>query len=480
MSNPNHFPSVDDFSSLSDAFMHWLKSNPGVRVNPKIKIADLRFQGSGRGVVACDEIAEDEELFAIPHNLILSVQNSSLKSHLDLAESDLDPWLSLILVMVYEYLQSGASRWASYFSVLPTSFDTLMFWTEGELRELQGSAVVNKIGRKDADESILNGLLPLISKNPHLFRLPSAVSSYESPEGRQALLALAHRMGSLIMAYAFDVEKGEDDEEEGQDGYVTDDEQQMLPKGMVPLADILNADGERNNARLFQEDGYFVMKAIKSVHTGEELFNDYGEIPRADLLRRYGYVTDNYAQYDVVEIPLQTICRVAGLGSIEPGPDQPQLEFLDDLGVLDDGYSIPRIPRSTPLVESLPDELLIVLQTLSLSTDQLNHFRSRNKAPKPTLSAEQASFLAEVVRQRCRDYSTDIGEDERFLAALTASGSETADQPSQRRRKMAIQVRKGEKEILTQLLTSIEEYVAQGTKRTAEDAPNGVEKRRKV
>lgn len=57
------------------------------------------------------------------------------------------------------------------------------------------------------------------------------------------------------------------------------------------------------------------MKAIKPIQEGEEIFNDYGEIPRADLLRRYGYVTDNYSQYDVIELPLRDICQAAGLSN---------------------------------------------------------------------------------------------------------------------------------------------------------------------
>lgn len=57
------------------------------------------------------------------------------------------------------------------------------------------------------------------------------------------------------------------------------------------------------------------MKAIKPIREGEEIFNDYGEIPRADLLRRYGYVTDNYAPFDVVELSLNDICQAAGLSN---------------------------------------------------------------------------------------------------------------------------------------------------------------------
>jgi N-lysine methyltransferase SETD6 len=45
------------------------------------------------------------------------------------------------------------------------------------------------------------------------------------------------------------------------------------------------------------------MKAIKDIAAGEELYNDYGLLPRSDLLRNYGYITPRYAKYDVVDIP---------------------------------------------------------------------------------------------------------------------------------------------------------------------------------
>lgn len=67
------------------------------------------------------------------------------------------------------------------------------------------------------------------------------------------------------------------------------------------------------------------MKAIKPIAAGEEIFNDYGELPRADLLRRYGYVTDNYAQYDVVELSLSNICQAAGLSNDDVESQPPVL-----------------------------------------------------------------------------------------------------------------------------------------------------------
>jgi SET domain-containing protein 6 len=45
------------------------------------------------------------------------------------------------------------------------------------------------------------------------------------------------------------------------------------------------------------------MRTIKRIAAGEEIFNDYGPLPRSELLRRYGYITPNYTKYDVVDIP---------------------------------------------------------------------------------------------------------------------------------------------------------------------------------
>jgi N-lysine methyltransferase SETD6 len=49
------------------------------------------------------------------------------------------------------------------------------------------------------------------------------------------------------------------------------------------------------------------MRTIKPIGKGEEIFNDYGQLPRSDLLRRYGYITENYRPYDVAEISTQDL-----------------------------------------------------------------------------------------------------------------------------------------------------------------------------
>lgn len=151
----------------------------------------------------------------------------------------MDSWSSLILVMVYEYLQGENSPWKPYFDVLPSVFDTPMFWTEEELEQLQSSHMRAKVGKTDAEEMFRKTLLPVIRKNPNLF------SSSETRTDEE-LIKIAHRMGSTIMAYAFDLE-GDEEPEGGDedDGWVEDREGKSM-LGMVPMADILNADAEFN------------------------------------------------------------------------------------------------------------------------------------------------------------------------------------------------------------------------------------------
>lgn len=153
----------------------------------------------------------------------------------------LDPWESLILIMVYECLQGDASRWKPYLDVLPTTFDTPMFWTEAELKELNGTVLTqDKIGRQASDDKLRTRIVPVVMQNPDVF-YPTGKDQL----GENDLLNLAHQMGSTIMAYAFDLDNDEEEEEEDEDGWMVDkDAQKML--GMVPMADILNANADFN------------------------------------------------------------------------------------------------------------------------------------------------------------------------------------------------------------------------------------------
>lgn len=197
-------------------------------------------------LVALEDLPDDTELFAVPRKFILSIENSNLHNLIAKDQFPPGPWLQLMLTMIYEFLRGERSDWYPYFAILPHHFDTPMFWSETELQELQGSEITNMIGKDAAEESIRQHLLPVMLQNPqHFPGLPA-----DEPAASAAVLELAHRMGSLIKAYAFDIanEDDEDEKAEGEDGYITDEEDGQPPaKGMVPFADLLNANADLNN-----------------------------------------------------------------------------------------------------------------------------------------------------------------------------------------------------------------------------------------
>ena len=185
----------------------------------------------------------EEELFTISLTDVLSVKTSSLsRTHLGTILQQLDEWLALSLVLLFEMGQREKSRWFHYLKALPTAFDTLMHWTGPELLELRGCAVLDKIGKAEAEKIFTDQLLPIMKRNAYMFPQFQASAGVTSIDA--TLIKGAHAMATLIMAYAFDLEDESDD-------MVSDDSSSIpsLPKGMVPLADMFNADGERNNVR---------------------------------------------------------------------------------------------------------------------------------------------------------------------------------------------------------------------------------------
>lgn len=252
-------------------------------------------------------------LFTIPRDSIICAANSALPSHLpdvfappeeqgastegdadDEGPSSQDSWTRLILVLMYEYFQSPKSRWQPYLDILPTTFDTPMFWTADELAELQASSVVSRIGAAEAENMIAAKIIPVIRANESIF-FPSGGSPSD-----EELMNLAGRIGSTIMAYAFDLEKDEDDEENEEDEWV-EDREGKTELGMVPMADVLNADADFN-AHINHETDALTAVSLRKINAGEEVLNYYGPLPNGELLRRYGYVTAAHRRWDVVEL----------------------------------------------------------------------------------------------------------------------------------------------------------------------------------
>jgi SET domain-containing protein 6 len=367
----------------------------------------------------------------------------------------LGPWLSLILVMLYEYTNGDASNWSPYFAILPTEFNTLMFWSDDELAQLQASAVVTKIGKEGAEEAFMEQLLPVIKEFAEIFFAGDERAKQRAEEMRdERNITLMHNMGSLIMAYAFDVEPASPRKDVDEEGFAEEEEDEALPKGMIPLADMLNADADRNNARLFYENKYMDMKALKPIRAGEEIFNDYGPLPRSDLLRRYGYITDNYAQYDVVEISMDLVSDLTTSADVFSAE---RFEYLEQQDILDTGFDI---TASSPFTiqESLSPELVILVETFLLPSEEFERLKSKGRLPKPEkMTSKGADLLHRIVQARIAQYNTSLKEDAQSVNGAPSTGEGTL---SERRYAMAKAVRIGEKQLLDQAENALAEHLA--------------------
>ncbi|KAK4543139.1 hypothetical protein LTR36_005917 [Oleoguttula mirabilis] len=448
----------EEFASKSEAFITWLHQS-GTTISPKIQLADLRSRDAGRGVLATKDIADDEELFTIPRSSVLTAESSALPKDINFD----DQWLALITAMVYEYQRGDDSPWKPYFDVLPDNFITLMFWSGSELEHLEGSAVVNKIGKKSADEAFKTKVIPVLQQHADIFKLQDA--------SEDQLSRLCHRMGSTIMAYAFDLEKpgSSDSTNEEEDWEEDREETEITPKGMVPLADMLNADADRNNAKLYYEDDKVVMKSIKAIKAGEEILNDYGSLPSADMLRRYGYTTSNYEKYDVVEISLDLIKQAATeTQKMQTKQLIERTAYLAEQGILEEGYDIAH--PSNPENQQLPDELCILLNTLILSKSDFDKLKKKDKLPKTILCAESSQLLYTILVKRRAMYKFDSFDDNMeslqrtttsnvFSSVANPAGNHDAVSPSHRHLQ-AHHIVEGEKKVLQEAADAVQGMTA--------------------
>ncbi|KAJ9126533.1 hypothetical protein QFC24_001560 [Naganishia onofrii] len=329
----------------------WLVSAGGWYDETALDLQD--YPGMGQGAVALRDLEEDTPLFSVPSSLLLSAEHSDLRTHLSSADwkdlVDAGGWTALIMCMMWEDAQGERSRWYGYMRSLPERFDTPMFWSEDDLRWLEGTDIPSKVGKTSAEETYKTKIVPLLQKYPEVFTPDSSATHRTIPHFS---VDDFHVQGSRMLSRSFSVPKetvkpdpigdvsmqsaGGDDsieegsaamddvesangsvtaqlvpQEEGQDGgpegsHAEDDndededeegddddddsEADLEEEVMVPVADVLNAAYGLDNAHLSFDDGRCKMITTKRIPKGEQIYNTYGGPSNSYLLRRYGHI----------------------------------------------------------------------------------------------------------------------------------------------------------------------------------------------
>ncbi|KAG2201074.1 hypothetical protein INT47_010826 [Mucor saturninus] len=440
---------MSNFEEQGKVFWQWLEKN-GTDLNKDIAIKDYRSEGAGRGIVATKDIKEGELLFSLPRSILLSHLTTSLKD-LSCAQefASLPGWSPLILSIMYES-QKPDSFWKPYFDVLPRQFSTPMFWNETDLLELKGTDIVAKIGKEDAEATYERDVKPFVEKYSDIF------------DKEIHNLELYHTCGSLIMAYSFNDELQKEEESDDDEEEEEEEEEANVLISMVPMADMLNHKTGFNNARLFHEPESLQMRAIKDIKEGEQIYNTYGDLCNADLLRKYGFA-DDQNEFDIVEIdgPLvvESCCPDAPKELVEQ-----KIDFLMEEGVFDECFVIDSD-------HEIPPELIVSVHVLLSSADEFETMVEKQKLPKPKLTASVKKVIEHILRKRLEErYPTTMQEDEAELGELKEMSN----------KRNALLVRVGEKKILQQTLDAFKSLpVALDKKRPSSQLDNKQQKKSK-
>ncbi|KAI2465193.1 SET domain-containing protein [Annulohypoxylon bovei var. microspora] len=462
------------FDSKSALFLEWFRAWPGATFHPDIKIEHIREKG--RGIVATADIPEDTVLFTIPRTAIINTQTSDLPKRipqvfettgLEDADNEADEdgsetsgppdnWVSLILIMIYERLQGDKSRWKPYFDVLPSQFETLMWWSEQDLGELAYSSILTKIGKDEADEMFRTRVLPVIEEHADVF-YPDGSQRL----GEQQLLSLFHLMASTIMCNAFSLEDDEEEADpENNDEWVEDKEGSLM-MGMVPMADILNADAEFNAHVNHGEDSLSVT-TLRPIPAGTEILNYYGPLGNGELLRRYGYVTSHHARYDVAEISWDLILSVLkDTVKVDEATWGRAVNELD-LEEIEDAFIIERDsgePDSTgqlceeATLKEIPADLMEQLYTILKAIRKVSPTTIPDKTTRDEIALVAIHRALEL---RLAQYPTSQAFDFSLLSGDKVFG----------RQKMALAVRWGEKVLLQEAINFVHEKLSKVRSKT--------------
>ena len=141
---------------------------------------------------------------------------------------------------------------------------------------------------------------------------------------------------------------------------------------------------------------------------------------------------------------------------------------LDEIGTLEDGYILERT-ESNKIKDIIPTELLMVVKAICKEARKKETVGS-SVSRIDGLYPSEISFLHIILTNRIAEYTTTLEDDLTLLQSLS-SNSDARD----RRLRMAVEVRIGEKEILQYakqvteacIATKTEEIAAESKKRRA-------------
>ncbi|CEF98036.1 SET domain [Ostreococcus tauri] len=350
-------PSRESTASTSvEAFTSWCASK-SIELNG---VAVGKDRASGRGCVATRDLSVGEVVVRVPDEVVLTTETSSVRTELDAFVGDdgvesprLEKELLVIAVMCEMLRGEKNSEWGAYLRVVREGAEnghSILAWDDEQAEALEGTDTWF-----DAYENDDEGLdLPTMTDEhwEHVVRLffernPELARGMDEDELRELHFAAT----AMVAGYSFTL---------------GDDEIQ----GMVPFWDMLNhAPPCAASVRLNHDPKRGLqMITVREVKKGEEVFNTYGPLRNAELLRRYGFVLARNP-HGGTTVGLDEVIEAAMMANPDLYEELPlRLAWLESRGLADEELSTRFFVHQTGRPSH---ELLITMRALILKPEEM-------------------------------------------------------------------------------------------------------------
>ncbi|KAH0753530.1 hypothetical protein KY290_023800 [Solanum tuberosum] len=392
-------------------FWKWLCDEGVVSIKTPVKPGIV---AEGLGLVAKRDISKGETVLGVPKRFWINT-DAVAESEIGNVCTGLEPWISLALFLLREKWKDD-SKWKYYMAVLPESTDSTIYWSEGELSEIQGTQLLcTTLSVKEYVQNEFQKVEEqVILGNKQLFPFPITLDDFFWAFG--ILRSRAFSRGGI---------------------------QNLM---LVPFADLANHSVKVTTedhiheiggpAGLFSWDLLFSFQSPLKLKAGDQFLIQYGlNKSNADMAIGYGFIEPNSAR-DAFTLTLEISKTDDFYG------DKLDIAESNGLGETAD-FDI-------KLGQSLPPSLFPYLRLVALGgtdnflIESISGNAVWNLLELPVSRANE-ELICKVVRDSCRSalsgYHTTIEEDEKLMKEGNLSS----------RLQIAVGVRAGEKKVLQQL-----------------------------
>jgi hypothetical protein len=405
MAAPSTLP-VEEFAK--DAFVEWCTAQLHVTLHDGIDLFHP-FREGYRGVVAKRDLPANADLLTISRQCCIGPATTDA-SAAEWSAAMSKEWLSCgvgveaaaareaaghaaappeehrprltkacvtVLRLLHELGKGPSSSSAPFLAILPMDHRIPIEWTADELALLDGTAA-EPLVRMGSLESQYSVFEEIRSRHPGLWH-----TSICTKKAFAKAVNWVRSRGFTVYGEAI----------------------------MIPCADMFNHDPVRQGVEfLARGDDHFVMRTVRPIQTGEEIFSSFGHLSNASLVNSYGFVLQDNP-FDTVFLSIDAVtnaCR--SIFEAEEGGNQETWEGR--LQLLENHVTEPTFVISK--YDLVPESVLECIQLLLMTDDELMIYAALLLACENRLEG-YAPILSLSVKK-----SKEIGQDALAVAKALA------------------------------------------------------------